>query len=76
MANLGSDIVPHLVEPRVEHSIDSLGREMRVSTLGDREGVCLEIRAVEKFRSVERNTVVVGSLFPVRDNVRGDSGGS
>jgi hypothetical protein len=53
--------VPNKVEGRVEDSMGGLGREMRVSTLGDREGVCKEIRPVEKLRRVRRDSMVVGS---------------
>jgi hypothetical protein len=34
-ADLGSDIVPNLVELRVEHAVHGLGRGRRVSTLGE-----------------------------------------
>jgi hypothetical protein len=39
---------------------DGLGREMRVSALGDGEGIFEEIRVVEELRMVGRYTVVVG----------------
>jgi hypothetical protein len=35
----------------------------------------LEIRAVEELRRVERDTVIVGGLLPIRDNVWAGSGG-
>jgi hypothetical protein len=59
--DLGNNSVPNKVEGRVEDSMGGLGREMRVSTLGDREGVCKEIRPVEKLRRVRRDSMVVGS---------------
>ncbi|KAH9035736.1 hypothetical protein EDB85DRAFT_2273949 [Lactarius pseudohatsudake] len=54
---------------RVEDTIDSLGREMRVSALRDGEGIFEEIRAVEWLRRVRRGP-------PIRENVWGDSGGT
>ena len=48
---------------------------MRVSTLGDGEGIFEEIRAVEELRRVGRDTVVVSGPLPVRENVWGDRGG-
>jgi hypothetical protein len=44
--------------------MDGLGREMRVSALGDGEGIFEEIRAVEELRMVGRDTVVVGGPLP------------
>ena len=66
---MGSDSVPDSVERRVEDSIDGLGREMKVSALGDGEGIFEEIRAVEELRMVWRDTVVVSGPLPVRENV-------
>ena len=43
LADQGSDSVPDSVERRVEDSIDGLGREMRMSSFGDGEGVFEEI---------------------------------
>jgi hypothetical protein len=74
-ADLESDIVPNLVEPCVEHAMHGFGRGRSVSTLGDREGIGMEVGAVEKLRKVERDTVVVGNSFVVRYNVWGDSSG-
>ncbi len=74
LADLGSDSVPDSVERRVEDSIGGLGREMRVSALGDGEGTFEEIRAVEEVGMVGRDTVVVRGSLPVRDNVGGESG--
>ncbi len=65
LADLGSESVPDSVEWRVEDSIDGLGVEMRVSALGDGEGIFKEIRAVEEIGRVERDTVVVRSSPPV-----------
>jgi hypothetical protein len=55
--------------------MDSLGRDMRMSALGDGEGIVEEIRAVEELRRVGRDTVVVVDPLPVRENVWGDSSG-
>ena len=74
LADLGSDSVPDSVEQCVEDSIDGLGREMRVSALGDGEGIFEEIRAVEEVGMVGGDTVVVRGSLPVRDSVGGDSG--
>ncbi len=65
LADLGSDSVPDWVERRVENPIDGLGGEMRVSALGDGERIFKEIRAVEEFGRVERDTVVVRGSLPV-----------
>src|SRR5258706_4839740 len=65
LADLGSESVPDSVERRVEDSIDGLGVEMRVSALGDGEGIFKEIRAVEEIGRVERDTVVVRRSPPV-----------
>lgn len=53
--DLGSNSVPDSAERCAESSthhsmlsIDSLGREMRVSALGDGEGILEEIRVVEE----------------------------
>jgi len=73
VADLGTNSVPDGVEWSVEDSTDGLGREMRVSALGDGEGIFEEIRAVEELGRVGRDTVVVGSPLPVRENVWGDS---
>src|SRR5712675_2824898 len=73
-ADLGSDIVPNLVEPRVEHTMHGLGGGRRVSTLGEGEGIIKEVGAVEELRGVEGDTVVVGGSFVLGDNVWGDSG--
>ena len=53
--------------------MDGLGREMRVSALGNGEGIFEEIRAVEELRGIGRDTVVVCGPLPVRENVWGDS---
>jgi hypothetical protein len=50
VADLGSNTVPNSVEWRIEYTIRSLGREMKVSTLGFGEGITDEIRAVEELR--------------------------
>ena len=42
--------MPNLIELRVEHAKDCLGRGRRVSTLGDGEGIGLEVGAVEELR--------------------------
>ena len=58
IADLGGDSVPDRVERRVEDSMDGLGREMRVSALGDGQGIFEEIRAAEEFRRVGKDTVI------------------
>ena len=43
VADLGSDNVPDSVEGRIEDSIDGLGRKIRVTALGDGEGIFEEV---------------------------------
>jgi len=74
LTDLGSDSVPDGVERRVKDSIGGLGREMRMSALGDGEGMFEEIRAVEEVGIVGRDTMVVRGSLPVRDKVGGESG--
>ena len=69
LVNLGSNSVPDNVKHRVEDSINGLGREMRVPTFGDREGIFDKIRAVEEVRMVRRDTVVVHGSLLVRDSI-------
>ena len=52
--DLGSDSVPNSVERRVEDSMGGLGRDIRMSALGDGERIFEEIRAVEELRRVGR----------------------
>jgi hypothetical protein len=49
---------------------------MMVSALGGGEGIFDEIRAIEEVRMVERYTIVVCGPLPVREFVRGNSGGA
>ncbi len=50
LADLGSDSVPDSIKPHIEDSKDGLGREMRVSALGDGEEILEEIQAVEELK--------------------------
>lgn len=70
LSDLGSESVPDSIERRVEDSIDGLGGEMRVSTLG----IFMETRAVEVVGVVGRDTVAVHGSLPVRDDVGEESG--
>jgi hypothetical protein len=67
--------VPNSVKSCLKHSINGLDRDIRVSTFPDGEGIRCEIRAVEEFRRVGRDTVVVVGLLPIRDNIRADCSG-
>ena len=54
--------------------MSSLGREIReirMSALGDGEGIFEEIRAVEELRRVRRDTGVVCGPLPVGGNIWG-----
>jgi len=66
--------VPDSVERRTEDSMGGLGTEMRESTLGDREGIHKDIRAVEKLRRVGRDAMVVGNPLIFGDTVWADDG--
>lgn len=70
LSDLGSESVPDSIERRVEDSVDGLGGEMRVSTLG----IFMETRAVEVVGVVGRDTVAVHGSLPVRDDLGGESG--
>ena len=70
LADLRSNSVPDSIEWRVEDSTHSFGRDMRVTALGDGEGIFEEIRAIEEVGRVGRNTMIVGPSLPVRDIVR------
>ena len=59
LSDLGSDSVPNSVERSVEDSINGPGGEMRMSALGNGEGILKEIRAVQEVGMVGRDTVVV-----------------
>jgi len=70
------DIIPHLVERRVEDAVRSLGRD--VEEVGSRrrgaEGVGLEIRTPQELGRVARNTMVPEVHLILGDQVGGDDG--
>ena len=77
LADLGSNSVPDSVELRIEESIDGLGREMRMSALGNGEGIFEKIQVVEELRMVRRDTIVVcGPLLADQEIVWGNSSGT